>query len=322
MILERQASAGRSVRQIFTHFDRGGCGYINVAEMSEALTDLRLRLSAEETRSLLNLMAIDGGDRVSFGEFAVFVTDPHHEELQENVCRQLQEQLEAVGRRIVALNAAATPWRAPHYGGRGGGGGWGRGGDRGDGLTAEEFLEGLAALGLHLSAADSQRLLVRFDVHGDGRLSVPRFVSMVERSPHWAQGLRRLTLQEEADEEAESMLRTWRRTERWPRGCVRGAGEGGEEGMSVELVEMARYLGIRVSSDASELWVAREALRAPLPNGWSVIQGGDGRAFYRNDLTGQTRWDHPLDPYFRETYLRARFRAESTHPKLRQHPRP
>ena len=48
MVLERQASANRSIREVFGHFDRRRCGYVNVAEMRDALADLRLNLSPEE----------------------------------------------------------------------------------------------------------------------------------------------------------------------------------------------------------------------------------------------------------------------------------
>ncbi|CAN0542024.1 unnamed protein product, partial [Ectocarpus sp. 8 AP-2014] len=65
---------------------------------------------------------------------------------------------------------------------------------------------------------------------------------------------------------------------------------------------MARYIGIRVSSDSSLLWIASDALAAPLPNGWVMHKSKEGRWFYHNDLTGQSRWDHPLDPHFRQLY--------------------
>lgn len=50
MILERQASAGRSIRQIFGHFDRHGCGYVKADELRDALADLRLRVSPREAQ--------------------------------------------------------------------------------------------------------------------------------------------------------------------------------------------------------------------------------------------------------------------------------
>lgn len=56
MILDRQASAGRSIRQVFGHFDRRGCGYVNVEEMREALADLRLNLSPSESKVSLTVV--------------------------------------------------------------------------------------------------------------------------------------------------------------------------------------------------------------------------------------------------------------------------
>lgn len=50
MILERQSSADRSMIQVFGHFDRRGCGYVNTEDMMEALTDLCLNLSPAETQ--------------------------------------------------------------------------------------------------------------------------------------------------------------------------------------------------------------------------------------------------------------------------------
>ena len=50
MILDRQASAGRSIRQVFGHFDRRRCGYVNVSEMRDALSDLRLNVSSDQTQ--------------------------------------------------------------------------------------------------------------------------------------------------------------------------------------------------------------------------------------------------------------------------------
>lgn len=50
MILDRQASANRSIRQVFSHFDRRGCGYVNATEIRDALGDLRLDLTPNEAK--------------------------------------------------------------------------------------------------------------------------------------------------------------------------------------------------------------------------------------------------------------------------------
>ncbi|CAM9340191.1 unnamed protein product, partial [Laminaria digitata] len=296
MILDRQASAGRSVRQVFGHFDRRRCGYVNVSEMRDALADLRLNVSPDQAQEMHSLIALDGGDRLSYAEFAVFVSDPRHNELQAHVCQQAAKQLEGLGRRSHRRAGDATAGRAAaeqqHDGGGGGGGG-----DERQIISTLEFLAGLEALGLGLSTSDAQRLVVRFDVHGDGYPSVGRFVAMVESSRPWTRALARLAQREEADEEADAYLRAQRMYGRCP----------GGHALSAEIVEMARYVGIRVSSDSSLLWIAADALAAPLPEGWVMYKGQEGRWFYHNELTGQSRWDHPLDPHFRSVYLRERF---------------
>lgn len=64
MILDRQASANRSIREIFGHFDRRRCGYVNVAEMRDALADLRLSLCPEEEKvSELQTTVLKSGSR-------------------------------------------------------------------------------------------------------------------------------------------------------------------------------------------------------------------------------------------------------------------
>ncbi|CAM9173992.1 unnamed protein product, partial [Chrysoparadoxa australica] len=91
MVQERQASTGRSLRQIYRHFDRRECGYVNASDLRLALEDLRIGLPSHD--ELLALIAIDGGDQACFGEFVTFITDPHHHEVQEAVLDCLTEQL-------------------------------------------------------------------------------------------------------------------------------------------------------------------------------------------------------------------------------------
>lgn len=57
MILDRQASTGRSIRQVFGHFDRRRCGYVNVSEMRDALADLRLNVSRDQAQVRADIMA-------------------------------------------------------------------------------------------------------------------------------------------------------------------------------------------------------------------------------------------------------------------------
>lgn len=299
------------------------------------------------------MIALDGGDRLSYAEFVVFVTDPYHSELQAKVCQQAADQLESLGKRSFVLDAAFRPeaaaeaaaataadsapdaasgswsemttgkaslqpqqrtpqsqFRSPPTTSAAGletsvqaaaadqrdrrhrsisSGSGGRGGEQ-QGVSAEEFLTGLRSLGLRLSVSDAHRLILRFDVHGDGHLSSRRFVSMVENSGPWNQALTRLTHQEEADEEADACLRAHKTYGEWPPAVEQGRGQGETLVLSNDIVEMARYIGIRVSSDSSLLWIAADALAAPLPNGWVMHKSKDGRWFYYNELTCDRAW--------------------------------
>merc|ERR1719502_1079518 len=49
-----------------------------------------------------------------------------------------------------------------------------------------------------------------------------------------------------------------------------------------EFIAYARYLGIDTVLDADLLWVAEEALWAPLPEDWTEHFDRDGRVFYYN----------------------------------------
>lgn len=291
------------------------------------------------------MIALDGGDRLSYAEFVVFVTDPYHSELQEEVCQQAADQLKSLGRRSFILDAAfrpeavaaaaaaaaaaapdsvsgtswsdmttgailaqqqqrlppsqfhtppsTTPLGALETGAQAAAAtaaaAEGRHGSEKQGVSAEEFLAGLRSLGLRLSVSDAHRLILRFDVHGDGHLSARRFVSMVESSRPWIQALARLAHQEEADEEADACLRAYRVYGEWPPAVKQGRRQGEALVLSTDIVEMARYIGIRVSSDSSLLWIAADALAAPLPNGWVMHKTKHERWFYYNELSGDRR---------------------------------
>lgn len=67
-----------------------------------------------------------------------------------------------------------------------------------------------------------------------------------------------------------------------------------------EVVEYARWLGIRPEEDAMMLWIAREGLAASLPENWKPCRTGDGQVYYFNFTTGESDWDHPSDAHFRD----------------------
>eukprot|EP00971_Amphidinium_carterae_P233343 4631435-Amphidinium_carterae.1 len=64
-----------------------------------------------------------------------------------------------------------------------------------------------------------------------------------------------------------------------------------------DFLDYARSLGI---DEGDMLWVAREAYVAPLPSNWSEYTDSEGRVYFCNQATQESRWDHPADAVFRE----------------------
>ena len=55
------------------------------------------------------------------------------------------------------------------------------------------------------------------------------------------------------------------------------------------------------------LWIADEAMRAPLPDGWEQHEDESrGKPYYVNEDTGETQWTHPSDDFYREKFPRLR----------------
>ncbi|CAJ1351100.1 unnamed protein product [Effrenium voratum] len=69
-----------------------------------------------------------------------------------------------------------------------------------------------------------------------------------------------------------------------------------------ELIAYARYLGIDPVADHDLLWIAHEALEAPLPSDWTEHFDSSDRVFYYNASTRHSSWTHPLEQVYRDTY--------------------
>lgn len=69
-----------------------------------------------------------------------------------------------------------------------------------------------------------------------------------------------------------------------------------------ELIAYARYLGIDPVADHDLLWIAVEALEAPLPSEWTEHFDHNDRVFYYNATVRVSSWTHPLEHMYRETY--------------------
>lgn len=71
------------------------------------------------------------------------------------------------------------------------------------------------------------------------------------------------------------------------------------EPSEAELVEYGKWLGMKFPEDNPFLWIAREGLKAPLPEGWKACRSEKGDLYYFNFKTGESIWDHPLDEQFK-----------------------
>ncbi len=49
--------------------------------------------------------------------------------------------------------------------------------------------------------------------------------------------------------------------------------------------------------------MARDGLKAPLPEDWKPCQNSKGKIYYFNFKTKQSQWEHPCDQYYKKLYL-------------------
>jgi len=77
-------------------------------------------------------------------------------------------------------------------------------------------------------------------------------------------------------------------------------------------------LGMEPRDMDDYLWVADEAMRAPLPQGWEQHEDESrGKPYYVNEGTGETQWTHPGDEFYREKFQRMKRRQPALPPRDR-----
>ena len=287
MIISRHRT-GKTLQEIFQHFDRDGKGYFDVTDFIRGASDLRIETTEKVARPSVGSMAIDGIDKVSLGEFVVFVTDPDHKTLEQNIRSQVAQLLEQAGSEEGFRNRLFEVFweedsrkvsnqhnRLPGV------------------VSTSAFISALGALNLHLSISEVDRLIARFDISGSGACSVERFVNMVSSGESWERARSNSEAVQRAKWEAQQ-LRQEIRSSSSRRTALHNAG------ITEEVISTAEYLGICVLSEQNLLWIAADAFKAPLPVSWSSQKDSKGRTFFYNHLTNESSWDHPLDPHFRQ----------------------
>ncbi len=89
-----------------------------------------------------------------------------------------------------------------------------------------------------------------------------------------------------------------------------------------EIDEYAKWLGMDLSTDKDLQWIAREGLKAPLPEHWKPCKTTDtDEIYYFNFSSGESTWDHPCDEYYRTLYEVPPRRPSFTVRRRRFHPR-
>ena len=87
---------------------------------------------------------------------------------------------------------------------------------------------------------------------------------------------------------------------------------------SYEVANFARFIGMDPVADGPLLWIAEEALCAPLPAGWEEDERPDGTPTYRHE-SGQVSEHHPLEEHYRAVVAGLRDRPST--PSARAPPR-
>ena len=81
-----------------------------------------------------------------------------------------------------------------------------------------------------------------------------------------------------------------------------------------EIDEYAKWLGMDLQQDKDLQWIAREGLKAPLPEHWKPCKTTDtDEIYYFNFSSGESTWDHPCDEYYRTLYEVPPRRPSSLH---------
>ena len=73
-----------------------------------------------------------------------------------------------------------------------------------------------------------------------------------------------------------------------------------------EIEEYAKYLGMDMQEDRDLFYIAKEGLKAPLPDQWKPCRSPGGNIYYYNFENNKMQKDHPCDDYYKRYYLNER----------------
>eukprot|EP00741_Cyanophora_paradoxa_P023722 tig00021616_g22913.t1 len=87
---------------------------------------------------------------------------------------------------------------------------------------------------------------------------------------------------------------------------------------ATEIAQYGLYLGLKYPEDAALVWVAEQAILAPLPEGWSEHVAPGGKIFYYHEKTDTSQPEHPADGIFREMIKDLKAKRDAKQERQRQ----
>lgn len=79
---------------------------------------------------------------------------------------------------------------------------------------------------------------------------------------------------------------------------------------AIEINAFAIKIGIKLTEEPELLYLAREGVREPLPDGWNCATSTQPVYYYNKD-TGETSWEHPNVEIYKTKVVTERFRLAS-----------
>jgi len=87
-----------------------------------------------------------------------------------------------------------------------------------------------------------------------------------------------------------------------------------------EILEYAQWLGIDVEKERDFFWIARQGLKAPLPEHWKPCKTPQGDIYYFNFNNGDSVWDHPCDEHYRKLYQEEKAKRQAADAATKSQP--
>ena len=73
-----------------------------------------------------------------------------------------------------------------------------------------------------------------------------------------------------------------------------------------DVAALAEHLGIKAEEMKNLQYIAEAALHAQVPYDWSEHCDSNGAVFFYNKSSGQSSWEHPMDPFYKLLVDKAR----------------